>query len=98
MKDQHQYLAEVNRELLFRSDYVSIASAILTSATLCIITCLSVGLVFAYRQGLKDRQAIDKGESLKPVVEPKPREKTPEEIEREQEEKNLAEDFKAWRG
>lgn len=61
------------------------------------VLALSVGLVFAYRQGLKDRQAIDKGESLKPVAKPKAREKTPEEIEREQEEIAFAEDMKAWK-
>lgn len=63
---------------------MSIASAILSCIALCIITCLSVGLLFAYRMGLKDRQTIDKGQSLKPVVEKKakPREETDEEKER----------------
>lgn len=62
------------------------------------VIAMSVGLVFAYRQGLKDRQAIDKGENLKPIVKSRPREKTATELEQEKERQAFEEDLKAWRG
>ncbi len=68
---------------------------IISIVGMCLIAALSIGILFAYRLGVKDRLAIDKGEALKPIVQPKP--KPPEETDAEREKRMLEEDIREFR-
>lgn len=62
--------------------------------TIAITLLIPIAAIYAYRLGIADGRAIDKGEPLKPVIQAKPKPK--EETEAEKNQRLEAEDVRAF--